>query len=229
MKLSRLEAVFTLGLLVKAGALLTALLVAWPLFSSEPAVVQAQEKKQAAAEEKPKQENEPKAQEGENAQKPAQPAQQEKTEQPDETDPRVVQLLQERRTQIDLEAERLANQRKELEALRKEVEERVAELRKVQTALEELVAAEQKQRRQRIQQLVKVLSNMRAPSAAAVVEKLDDQMAVEIFKIMQSRTAGKVMAALPPKRAAEISALLARQQQTKKAGQLAGEAAKPKQ
>ena len=62
------------------------------------------------------------------------------------------------------------------------------------------MVTERQERRKRIVQLVKVLSNMRPDAAGAVVSKLDDQMAVEIFSFMQSRQAGKVMAALTRKR-----------------------------
>ena len=124
-----------------------------------------------------------------------------------------------------LKQAQVERERKDLEKLREEVNTRIAELKKVQTVLEQLVSTEQSQRRKRLQQLVKVLSNMRPPSAAAVVEKLDDQMAVEIFDLMQSRMAGKVMGNLKPEQAARISELLARRKEAQKAAQIAGQAA----
>jgi flagellar motility protein MotE (MotC chaperone) len=66
---------------------------------------------------------------------------------------------------------------------------------------------------------------MRPEPAARVVEKLDDQMAVEIFKLMQGRLAGKVMANLNPQQAARIGALLTKDKESKKAARLAREAA----
>lgn len=229
MKLMRLETIFTLGLAAKAGAVLVALVLAWPIISAQTQTVQAQEKKDPQAKEQKA--KAPGADKMQNAgQAGAKPAPGAPAAAPSpELDSRVVRLLEERRAKLALEEERLARQRKDLETMRAQVEERLGELRKVQEALEQLVATEQKQRRKRVLQLVKVLSNMRPASAAAVVEKLDDQMSVEIFKLMQSRQAGKVMAAMPPRQAARIGAKIAEQKKTQKAGKLARQAAGERQ
>ena len=207
MKLFRLETVLTLGLLVKAGALALALLLAWPLVDAAVEPVQAQEEAQG---EKAQAENQ--AAEGEKAQEtPVAPA----------FDPQVIALIEQKRQEVKLEEERLAQQKADLARLKEEVDQRIAEYKKVQTALEELVKTEQNKRRERVSQLVKVLSNMRPEAAAAVVEKLDDQMTVEIFKLMQSRIAGQVMGNLKPGQAARISEMLAQFQQAQQAGMLA--------
>lgn len=137
----------------------------------------------------------------------------------------LIRLLERKRAELERERQRLAQERRQLEKLKKEIAQRIAELKKVQQVLKKLVAEEQTQRRKRILQLVKVMSNMRPEAAAAVVEKLDDQMAVEIFSRMNSRIAGKVMAALPPERAARISVLLTRKKEAQAAAKVAAEAA----
>lgn len=142
-----------------------------------------------------------------------------------EYDPTLMKLIEQKRAEMGQEEARLAQERQELEKLRKEVNQRITELKKVQDALSELITTEKKQRRERIQRLVKVLSNMRGPAAAAVVEKLDDQMAVEIFSLMQARQAGKVMSNLKPDQAARIGELLARRKASEKASKVASQAA----
>lgn len=136
-------------------------------------------------------------------------------------DPRLIQLIEQKRADLATEEARLASQRQELQKLKEEVNGRIEELKKVQTVLEELVKTERDQREGRVQQLVKVLSNMRPDAAGAVVAKLDDQMAVDIFSKMQPRTSGKIMAALKPDHAARISELLTRNQQAREAAKLA--------
>ena len=87
-----------------------------------------------------------------------------------------------------MEEARLARERQELLKLQAEVMARIDDLKKVQAVLEELVKTDQEQREGRVQQLVKMLSKMKPDAAGAVVAKLDDQMAVDVFIKMSPRT-----------------------------------------
>lgn len=140
-------------------------------------------------------------------------------------DPRILSLIEQKRAELEQEEDRLARQRQELEKLQLEINGRIDELKKVQNALEELVKVEQNQREDRLRQLVKTLTNMKPASAAAVIGKLDDQMAVDIFARMPSRTAGAVMAALKPDQAARIGEMLTRNKESQKTARIAEEAA----
>ncbi len=140
-------------------------------------------------------------------------------------DPRVISLIEQKRAQMEAEEERLARQRQELEKLQLDVNQRIEELKKVQQALEDLVKVEQNQREDRLRQLVKTLTNMKPSSAAAVIAKLDDQMAVDLFARMPSRTSGAVMAALKPDQAARIGEMLTRNKESQKTARIAEEAA----
>lgn len=227
MKLPPARTVLTMGLAVKLMAVIIALFLAWPLVNSAPQLAVAQEK--AAPED---QKNDPAGEQKDDAvDKDQNKDEEEEDEEPlpekpaPESNPALINLIETKRAQLAEQESRLAQDRQDLEALRTEVNKRIAELKKVQKALEALVKDEQKQRRSRVRQLVKVLSNMRGPQAAAVVEKLDDQMAVEIVSMMQSRKAGALMSNLTPDQAARISELLARQQAASQAGRLASDAA----
>ncbi len=236
MKLVKVRNLLTLGLAVKLAAVALAVLLAGPALLPGPQAVSAQENLEEPGGEKPAPGGKQpmagaaavigkaqKAREG--GAPPAAVEPDVRASTPAQYDPALTRLIEQKRSELAAQEARMSRERQDLERLRTEVNKRVEELKKVQVALEELVAAEQKQRRKRIQQLVKVLSNMRPPAAAAVVEKLDDAMAVEIFKLMQSRTAGKVMASLKPSQAARISELLAREQKSREAARLAGQAA----
>ena len=218
------QSLLTLGLLVKAVAIVLAIFVAWPIITASTTEVAAQE--EARDQEKKTEDMADKAADlrQDVAEAKPGPATQGLTPQAP-VDPRINALLDSKRRELELEEDRIKREREDLERLREEVERRIKELKKVQSALEELVSAAQKQKRKRIQQLVKVLSNMRPGPAAKVVEKLDDHMAVEIFKLMQGRIAGKVMANLNPQQAARIGALLTKDKESKEAARLAREAA----
>jgi flagellar motility protein MotE (MotC chaperone) len=140
-------------------------------------------------------------------------------------DPRVLSLIEQKRAELEQEEDRLARQRQELEKLQLEINGRIDELKKVQNALEELVKVEQNQREDRLRSLVKTLTNMKPASASAVIAKLDDQMAVEIFARMPARTAGAVMASLKPEQAARIGEMLTRNKESQKTARIAEEAA----
>ena len=144
---------------------------------------------------------------------------------PPQYDPRLVQLIEQKRADLAVEEARLARERQELLKLQAEVMARIDDLKKVQAVLEELVKTDQEQREGRVQQLVKMLSNMKPDAAGAVVGKLDDQMAVDVFSKMSPRTSGKILATLKPDHAARIGELLTRTQQSREAAKLTGEAA----
>lgn len=235
MKLIKVRNLLTLGLTVKLAAVALALVLAGAAAVPVPQAVSAQEnlddpggEKAAPAGKQPMAgaasavSKAQKAREGEAG---AEPAVDDRANTPANYDPALTRLIEQKRAEMAAREATMAQERRDLDRLRAEVNQRIKELKKVQAALEALVTAEQQQRRKRILQLVKVLSNMRGPAAAAVVEKLDDTMAVEIFKLMQSRTAGKVMANLKPTQAARISELLAREKKSREAARLAGQAA----
>ncbi len=144
---------------------------------------------------------------------------------PDKLDPRIIGIIEQRRQQLLQEEDRLARQREELKKLQEEVNGRIDELKKVQAALEELVKVEQTQRADRLTQLVKTMTNMRPAAAAAVISKLDDQMAVDVFARLPSRAAGGIMAAMKPEHAARISELLTRNKEAQQAARIAEQAA----
>ncbi|ADK84287.1 MgtE intracellular region [Desulfarculus baarsii DSM 2075] len=223
MKLGLLGKILVVGLALKAAALIGALFVGGPGLPPVAQPVAAQEAAQPApaaqeAAQEPAPEGQPPA---EGAQEPAAPP----PSQPANYDPRLIELLDQKKKKLALEEERLQQERKELQKLREEVNGRIVELQKVQTALEGLIDQQNKARQERIEQLVKVLGNMRPQPAADVISKLDLDMSVEIFRRMNSRTAGKVMASLEPERAAQISTLLTQQQKSEQAAKVARDAA----
>ncbi len=224
MKLKMMERILTVGLILKVVALLLAVVISGPELSYGPAVVAAQEAEKteeaAKAEEGEAKEGEAKqgeAKEGE--------AQEEPPSQAAKYDPRLIELLEKKQQSLALEEERIQRERQELESLRKDVNNRIEQLKKVQAALDDMIDKQNQQRQERITQLVKVLSNMRPEPAAEVISKLEINMAVEVFRRMQSRTAGKVMASLKPEKAAQISTLLTQQEKAANAAKVAKEAA----
>lgn len=132
--------------------------------------------------------------------------------------PAMLRLLNERREEVRRAEARLKRQRAELDKLRAELDKRLARLNKLQKDIQTLLAQAKQRRSARIAHLTQVLSNMQPEAAARLFEALELDLVVAVIMNMQGRQAGRIMARVRPKRAAQISTRLAeikRRQQTR--------------
>jgi len=124
-----------------------------------------------------------------------------------------AKLLDRQREELRRREERLRRREAEVEALAAEVEARLDELAALQARLKEQMAGlsgeKSKVRTKQIKHLVEVYSSMKAEKAAALIDKLDEGVVVEIFALMPSENAGKVLSFVDPEKAARISQRLA--------------------
>jgi flagellar motility protein MotE (MotC chaperone) len=219
----RLQTVLTVGLAAKVAGLALAVFLSWPALVSGPTPVRAQEKKAPA--QKEAQKEKPKKAKASTQKDPGKTTEDKAPPVAEaQIDPRLFRLLEDKRKELKQQEEQIEQQRRDIQKLKARVSKKIKELQQLQGMVESLAQQEKKQRRKRVLQLVKVLSNMRPPAAAAVVSKLDEQMAVEIFIYMQSRQAGKVMGNLDPEKAARIGELLTRRKKAQAAARAASEA-----
>lgn len=116
--------------------------------------------------------------------------------------------LAEKQRQLEAREKELEQKQRQLETLQAEVDQKIATLEKLRQEFEAQVAAEKARHDERIKHLVSVYSNMKPQAAAAVIEKLDEEIAVEIFRQMRGRDAGKILAFITPARASRISEML---------------------
>jgi len=149
---------------------------------------------------------------------PAQPASAPQTEAPAQTkagaeklSPAQLELLrgiEEQKRSLAAQEVALERRRTELEALQTDVDQKIETLKKLKAEFELQMAAEEKRHNERLKHLVGVYSNMKPQAAAAVMEKLDDEIAVQIFRQMRGRDAGKILANINPTRASRLSEML---------------------
>ncbi len=88
----------------------------------------------------------------------------------------------------------LAVDRRELESLKRQVESLLARKRQIET--------------ERIAYLAKLFDNMREEEVGKLMEQLDDDTIVSVLPRMKAASASRVLAMLPPKRAARITTML---------------------
>jgi flagellar motility protein MotE (MotC chaperone) len=123
--------------------------------------------------------------------------------------PALLRLLHKRREDIRQAEARLTRQRQELVKLKAELDSRLARLNKLQADIKNLLDQAKKKRAARIGHLTSVLSNMQPEAAARLFEALDLDLVVAVVSTMQGRQAGRIMALVKPKRAAQISSRMA--------------------
>jgi len=122
-------------------------------------------------------------------------------------------LLARQREELNRREERLQRREAEVAALASEVEAKLDQLNAVQARIKEdmrvLTENKGKARAKQIKQLVQVYTSMKAEKAASLIDKLDEQVVVEVFAQMPSDAAGKILSFVAPEKAARISQRLA--------------------
>lgn len=113
--------------------------------------------------------------------------------------------LNDRKKELDAREEELNRQDAELQAQKVELDKRLKELEdmrgKISSMLEDRVKADD----QKIDTLVQMYSNMKAPQAAKVFETMDEDLVVEILGRMKKKNAADIMNLLKPEKAQIIS------------------------
>lgn len=113
--------------------------------------------------------------------------------------------LNDRKKELDAREEELGRQEVELQTQKTELDKRLKELEemrgKISSMLEERVKADD----QKIDTLVQMYSNMKAPQAAKVFETMDEDLVVELLGRMKKKNAADIMNLLKPEKAQIIS------------------------
>ena len=157
------------------------------------------------AEKKPEKKEEPKKEaQGKDEGKPGQAAGEELGPQQME----VLRSIENRKKQMEERERELDRRSKELTSLEQLVDQKMATLETLRKEFEMQVKAEEARQNKRIKHLVALYSNMKPKAAAEVMEQMDMDLAVEIFRQMRGREAGKILAYVTPEKASKISQML---------------------
>ncbi|UYL10775.1 hypothetical protein B9G69_017015 [Bdellovibrio sp. SKB1291214] len=113
--------------------------------------------------------------------------------------------LNDRKKELDAREEELNRQEAELQAQKIELDKRLKDLEdmrgKISSMLEDRVKADD----QKVDTLVQMYTNMKAPQAAKVFETMDEDLVVEILGRMKKKNAADIMNLLKPEKAQTIS------------------------
>lgn len=124
---------------------------------------------------------------------------------PDRGREEVMRLLARKERNL-IEREKLVDKKEaDLRAAQVEVEQRIEELQSLRTELRGQLEELDEDREARITHLVKMLSASREKKSAAILEITEDSVALEVLERMKADKAGKILAAMTPERAAELT------------------------
>jgi flagellar motility protein MotE (MotC chaperone) len=140
----------------------------------------------------------------------------------------VLQSLGARRTALDARAAEMDTRQELLAAAERRLEERLAELKRVETRVQALTTQVDDSQNQRITQLVDVYQRMRAKDAAAVFDALDQDVLVDVASRMRQANLAEVMGKMNPARARQLTLWLARERGVDVAALTAPVAAPPR-
>lgn len=121
----------------------------------------------------------------------------------------VLQALQARRQTLDQRAEQYSTQDELMTAAEQRLNERLTELRTLETHVNDLLGQLDEAQEQRLASLVDVYQRMRAKDAAAVFDGLDDAVLVQVASRMRQANLAEVMGRMEPARARALTEMLA--------------------
>lgn len=193
--------------------------------------------KSAFAEDKKPEQKKTPEKKAETAEKKDKPGAKEKADgkaSPEETEPKpcpecpecpdpakvVLRGLEEKKTMIDKQQKTMDQERKELDLFKEQIDEKIENLAGLKKQIEQdLALLDQKKTQkemekeaeyeEKIGRLVKMYAGMKPKNAAQIVDKMDLEVAQEIFMRMREASASEILAFVDSEKAAKISERLA--------------------
>ena len=121
--------------------------------------------------------------------------------------------LAQRRDQIEQRAREVDLRESLLAAAEKRLDERIAEIKKLEASVKQIVQQYDKQEEQNLQGLVKVYENMKPKDAARIFEKLEPNVLLGVVERMKEAKLALVLADMSPATAQELTVRLATRKQ----------------
>ncbi len=132
----------------------------------------------------------------------------------------VLRGLEEKKTLVEKQHAALKQERKELEVFEEQIDEKLEKLNVLKKQIDESMALLQKKKSQqeqdreaayeaKIGRLVKMYAGMKPKAAAQIVDKMNLEVAQEIFLRMREASASQILAFVDSEKAAKISERLA--------------------
>jgi flagellar motility protein MotE (MotC chaperone) len=125
----------------------------------------------------------------------------------------VLQQLSKRRTELDARARAMDEREALVTAAEQRMDQKMAELKAMQSTLQDLLKQRSAAEETQLQSLVKIYENMKPKAAAGVFEELDMDILLEVVSRMKERKVAPILALMTPTRAKELTFELAQKDQ----------------
>ncbi len=122
----------------------------------------------------------------------------------------LLSLINKERQSLQNREAAVANKEEQLRTLQREVEDRLQELQALQLRVLEAVEEEKRIKSEHNRHLVATLTAMPADRAARLLEKMEENVAVQLLRNIKGKEAGAILTALPADKAARLSQQLLR-------------------
>ena len=116
------------------------------------------------------------------------------------------------RDDLNRRQEDLNRREQELKSLEQQIDAKLAQMQDLEARIKIMLKDAQGMKDEKLRHLVDVYTNMKAKQAAAVLETLDEKIAVRILAGMRGRQAGEILTFVQAEKAAKLSEALTRMQ-----------------
>jgi flagellar motility protein MotE (MotC chaperone) len=131
------------------------------------------------------------------------------------------EVIQREREKMIRERNKLENERRHLETVKKEIDQKIARLTKIQTTVENKIkkqesliaqykAMQESTMDNQFKHLLKIYTSMRSKKSAMLIDKLDVDIAIRLLSKMKGEKVGQILSYVPPEKAAALSEQLAK-------------------
>jgi flagellar motility protein MotE (MotC chaperone) len=121
----------------------------------------------------------------------------------------VLSSLSKRSAELDARAQDLTMQENLIVAAEKRVDDKIAQLKALQTQMQTLLGQRDTAQQAQITALVKTYSSMKPKDAARIFDNLDDDVLLAVAQAMKPDVLGAVLAAMQPDNAQKLTVKLA--------------------
>ncbi|MGE0230620.1 MAG: MotE family protein [Flavobacteriaceae bacterium] len=120
----------------------------------------------------------------------------------------ILERLGERREELDQLEAQILERENLLKAAEKRVEERIAELSKIEERINATVKARNDEEKARFEGLIKMYAAMKPKDAARIFDRLDLQILIEVAARMKPEQMGSIMSEMAPDAAEQLTVAL---------------------
>jgi flagellar motility protein MotE (MotC chaperone) len=120
----------------------------------------------------------------------------------------VLRSLADRRRVLDEREAGIETREQTAAAAEARLQEQIAELKKVESSVQTLLAAMETKRDERIGGLVKTYEAMKPKDAARIFDGMDDKLLMDLAKTMKPANLAAIMSLMQPKRAEALTRML---------------------